>query len=79
MWPDRRLLDLFGIALPIVQAPMAGAMDTSLAAAVARMHGGSVEFDDNHPGLIVRVRLPAAPFARLPAPTNGGVVERVAG
>ncbi len=51
----------------------------SLAAAVARMHGGSVELDDNRPGLIVRVRLPAAPVARLPAPTNGGVVERVAG
>ena len=39
MWPDRRLLDLFGIALPIVQAPMAGAMDTALAAAVARAGG----------------------------------------
>jgi nitronate monooxygenase len=25
MWPDRRLLDLLGIELPIVQAPMAGA------------------------------------------------------
>ena len=22
-WPDRRILDLFGIALPIIQAPMA--------------------------------------------------------
>ena len=35
MWPDRRLLDLLGIELPIVQAPMAGAMDWELAAAVA--------------------------------------------
>jgi len=35
MWPDRRLLDLCGIEHPIVQAPMAGAMDVSLAIAVA--------------------------------------------
>jgi nitronate monooxygenase len=31
MWPDRRLLDLFGIEHPIVLAPMAGAMDAALA------------------------------------------------
>lgn len=36
MWPDRRLLDLFRIDLPIVQAPMAGAMDHELAIAAAR-------------------------------------------
>jgi nitronate monooxygenase len=35
MWPDRRLIDLFGIEHPIVQAPMAGAMDVDLAAEVA--------------------------------------------
>jgi len=39
MWPDRRLLDLFGIEHPIVQAPMAGAMDGELAAAVAEAGG----------------------------------------
>ena len=39
MWTDRRLLDLFGIAHPIVQAPMAGAMDTALAVGVARAGG----------------------------------------
>src|SRR5262249_36567804 len=33
MWPDRRLLELFNIELPIVQAPVAGAMDWELAAA----------------------------------------------
>ena len=33
----------------------------SLAAAVARMHGGAVELEDNKPGLRVRVTLPAAP------------------
>jgi nitronate monooxygenase len=35
MWPDRRLIDLFKIELPIVQAPVAGAMDWELAAAAA--------------------------------------------
>jgi nitronate monooxygenase len=39
MGPDRRLLDLFGIELPIVQAPMAGAMDSDLAIAVAQAGG----------------------------------------
>ena len=35
MWPDRRLIELFKIELPLVQAPMAGAMDWELAAAAA--------------------------------------------
>jgi nitronate monooxygenase len=35
MWPDTRLLELFHIELPIVQAPVAGAMDWELAAAAA--------------------------------------------
>jgi nitronate monooxygenase len=35
MWPDRRLIDLFKVELPIVQAPIAGAMDFELAAAAA--------------------------------------------
>lgn len=39
MWPDRRLLDLFGIEHPIVLAPMAGAMDAALAAEVANSGG----------------------------------------
>ena len=40
MWPDRRLLDLFKTEFPIVQAPMAGAMDTDLAIAAAQ--GGAL-------------------------------------
>jgi nitronate monooxygenase len=40
MWPDRRLLDLFGIQLPIVLAPMAGVMDADLAIAAAQ--GGAL-------------------------------------
>jgi len=35
MWPDRRLLELVGIEVPIIQAPMAGAQDVDLAMAVA--------------------------------------------
>jgi nitronate monooxygenase len=39
MWPDRRLLDLFRVEHPILLAPMAGAMDTELAVAVANAGG----------------------------------------
>ncbi|TMJ24942.1 MAG: nitronate monooxygenase [Alphaproteobacteria bacterium] len=39
MWPDRRLMDLLNIEHPIVQAPMAGAMDWELAAAVSEAGG----------------------------------------
>ena len=35
MWPDRRLIDLLKIELPIIQAPVAGAMDWELAAEAA--------------------------------------------
>src|SRR5262249_312707 len=35
MWPDRRLLERFNIELPIVQGPVAGAMDWELAVAAA--------------------------------------------
>ena len=39
MWLDRRLLDLLGIELPIVQAPMAGANGAAMAIAVAEAGG----------------------------------------
>lgn len=39
MWPNRRLLDLLEIDLPIIQAPMAGATDWQLAAAVCEAGG----------------------------------------
>src|SRR4029079_5561151 len=39
MWPDRTLLDLFAIDVPILQAPMAGASDAELAIAVAKTGG----------------------------------------
>jgi nitronate monooxygenase len=45
MWPDRRILDLLQIEHPIVLAPMAGAIDFELAAAVAEAGGlGSLPF-----------------------------------
>ena len=39
-WRDRRLLDLFGREVPIVQAPMAGAQDAALA--IAASCGGAL-------------------------------------
>jgi nitronate monooxygenase len=39
MWPDRRLLDLLGIDLPIIQAPMAGANGPAMAIGVAEAGG----------------------------------------
>ena len=36
-WHDRRILDLFGIDLPILQAPMAGVSTPEMAIAVARI------------------------------------------
>jgi nitronate monooxygenase len=42
-WPDRRVIDLFGIEHPLIQAPMSGAGTVSLAASVCAAGGlGSV-------------------------------------
>ncbi len=42
-WPDRRILDLFKIELPIIQAPMAGANLSAMAIAVSEAGGlGSI-------------------------------------
>jgi nitronate monooxygenase len=38
-WPDARLLDLFGVELPIVQAPMANSSGVDMAVAVAEAGG----------------------------------------
>jgi len=38
-WPDRRILDLFGIEHPIIQAPMAGASTPEMAVAVSEAGG----------------------------------------
>jgi nitronate monooxygenase len=39
MWNDRRILDLFGIELPIIQAPMAGANLSDMVIAVSEAGG----------------------------------------
>ena len=39
MWPDNRILDLFGIEVPILQAPMAGSSGAELAVAVSTAGG----------------------------------------
>jgi nitronate monooxygenase len=39
MWPSRRLIDLLHVEYPIIQAPMAGAMDGDLVAAVSQAGG----------------------------------------
>ncbi|MDD1961838.1 nitronate monooxygenase family protein [Pseudomonas sp. 39004] len=38
-WPDRRILDLLGVELPILQAPMAGATGSAMAIAVGAAGG----------------------------------------
>jgi nitronate monooxygenase len=39
MWPERRLLDLIGIELPTIQAPMAGAAGSAIAIATCEAGG----------------------------------------
>lgn len=39
LWPDRRIIDLFGIDHPIIQAPMAGASTPEMAIGVAEAGG----------------------------------------
>jgi nitronate monooxygenase len=39
MWPDHRVLDLFGVQLPIIQAPMAGSVFSDMVVAVSEAGG----------------------------------------
>jgi len=39
MWPDNRILDLFGIEVPIIQAPMAGSVLSDMIVAVSQAGG----------------------------------------
>jgi nitronate monooxygenase len=39
MWPDRRFMDLFGVELPIIQAPMAGLALSNMVIAVSEAGG----------------------------------------
>jgi signal transduction histidine kinase len=47
----------------------------SLAAAVARLHGGGVRLEDNSPGLKVVVTLPARDSALAPPPAQAQAAE----
>ena len=61
-----RVLDRF-VRLEGSRSRPGSGLGLSLAAAVARMHGGSVELEDNEPGLRVRLTLPATdPIPALP-------------
>jgi signal transduction histidine kinase len=65
-----RVLDRF-VRLEGSRSRPGSGLGLSLAAAVARMHSGSVELEDNEPGLRVRLTLPAAdPPARPSAPAD---------
>ena len=65
MWHDRRLIDLFGIEHPIIQAPMAGPSTPELAAAVSNAGGlGSLAF------AMSTVEQARADFARVRSLTN---------
>ena len=61
-----RVLDRF-VRLEGSRSRPGSGLGLSLAAAVARMHGGTVELEDNAPGLRVRVTLPAEPAPLLAA------------
>ncbi|HEY5205361.1 MAG TPA: HAMP domain-containing sensor histidine kinase, partial [Roseiarcus sp.] len=54
-----RVLDRF-VRLEGSRSRPGSGLGLSLAAAVARMHGGTVDLEDNQPGLRVRFTLPAA-------------------
>jgi signal transduction histidine kinase len=60
-----RALDRF-VRLEGSRSRPGSGLGLSLAAAVARMHGGKVELEDNQPGLRVRFTLPAADEAPEP-------------
>lgn len=62
-WPDRTLLHLFGIQVPVIQAPMAGCSTPALAAAVANAGGlGSLALAMQPPD---RVRADLHAFRRM--------------
>jgi len=64
-WRDRRLLDLLGIEVPIVQAPMAGAQDADLAIAASKGGGlGSI------PCALLSVETARAQVAQFRAATS---------
>jgi nitronate monooxygenase len=65
-WRDRRLLDLFGVDAPIVQAPMAGAHDPALA--IAAIKGGAL---GSLPCALLSVEAARGQIAAVRAITDG--------
>jgi len=61
-----RVLDRF-VRLENSRSRPGSGLGLSLAAAVARLHNGSLRIEDNAPGLRVVISLPAAPLPRWPA------------
>jgi Signal transduction histidine kinase len=60
-----RVLDRF-VRLENARSRPGSGLGLSLAAAVARLHNGSLRIEDNEPGLRAVIRLPAAPIRREP-------------
>jgi signal transduction histidine kinase len=60
-----RVLDRF-VRLENARSRPGSGLGLSLAAAVARLHDGSLRIEDNEPGLRVVIRLPVAPVRREP-------------
>jgi signal transduction histidine kinase len=63
----KRVLDRF-VRLENSRSRPGSGLGLSLAAAVARLHGGTLRVEGNDPGLKVVLSLPPAPAATLPAP-----------
>jgi signal transduction histidine kinase len=61
----QRVLNRF-VRLENARSRPGSGLGLSLAAAVARLHNGSLQLEDNEPGLRVVIRLPAAPVRREP-------------
>ena len=61
-----RVIDRFVRLESRARAPGSG-LGLSLAAAVARLHNGTLRIEDNEPGLRVVICLPGAPVRRKPA------------
>lgn len=75
-WPDRRILDLLGIQLPILQAPMAGASGSAMAIAVGNAggHRGMFLSDDITSQIGTFALVPQVVDAvRIPVIAAGGI------
>jgi signal transduction histidine kinase len=70
----QRVFDRF-VRLEGARSRPGSGLGLSLAAAVARLHGGTVRLDDNTPGLKVVVTLPARDPALAPPPAQAQAAE----